>query len=75
MKISNLTLGRYDFAAYASFTAYALCSLAIPIVIVSMAKDLDFPLAEGGMAQGGKIVPTEGEIGNFHNWYFFLDKF
>lgn len=55
MKISNLTLGRYDFAAYASFTAYALCSLAIPIVIVSMAKDLDFPLAEGGMAQGGAL--------------------
>lgn len=44
---------RYDFAAYSAFTAYASCSLVIPIVLVKMGEDLNFPLDDGGMSSGG----------------------
>ena len=44
---------RYDFAAYFAFTAYASCSLVIPIVLVKMGEDLNFPLDDGGMSSGG----------------------
>lgn len=46
---------RYDFAAFAVFAAYALCSLSIPLTIVRMGKDLNFPLTDGGMGQGGAL--------------------
>ncbi len=51
MKKLNLT--RYDFCSYSAFAAYALCSLSIPIVIVSMGNELNFPLDSGGMGAGG----------------------
>jgi len=35
--------------------AYAACSLVIPVVLVAMAKELRFPLDEGGMASGGAL--------------------
>lgn len=46
---------RYDVAAWLTFVAYAGASLAIPIVLVDMAEALHFPLADGGMAQGGSL--------------------
>ena len=49
----NLNLGRYDFASYACFTAYATCSLAIPLSVVAMGKSLAFPLDAGGMGAAG----------------------
>jgi len=52
---NKLSFHRYDLAAFASFTAYALCSLSIPLAIVKMGLDLDFPLADGGMGQGGAL--------------------
>jgi len=48
-----MKIKRYDFAACAAFTAYAGCSLIIPIVLVAMGKDLNFPLDDGGMGSGG----------------------
>lgn len=45
--------GRYDIAAYSAFTSYSLCSLVIPIVLVAMGRELDFPLDDGGMSYGG----------------------
>ena len=49
----KICLGRYDYAAYCAFTVYSICSLAIPIVIVAMGKELNFPLDDGGMSSGG----------------------
>ena len=46
---------KFDFFAYGAFSAYALCSLSIPLVLVAMANDLHFPLADGGMAAGGGL--------------------
>ena len=50
---ARLRFGRYDYAAFLTFAAYAASSLAIPVVLVDMAEDLRFPLQEGGMAAGG----------------------
>ena len=50
-----LKFGRYDYASYCAFTAYSLCSLIIPLLIVSMGKSLNFPLDDGGMASGGVL--------------------
>lgn len=52
---NKLEFHRYDLAAFAAFTAYALCSLSIPLAIVKMGIELDFPLADGGMSQGGAL--------------------
>lgn len=51
----GLKLGRYDYAAFSAFSNYALCSLSIPIVLVAMGRDLNFPLDQGGMAAGGVL--------------------
>ncbi len=51
----KMHFGRYDYAAFATFSAYASCSLAIPIVLVTMARELGFPLERGGMTAGGGL--------------------
>lgn len=51
----RLRFGRYDYAAFFAFCAYACSSLVIPIVLVTMARELDFPLEDGGMASGGQL--------------------
>lgn len=55
MKKSRLVFGRYDYAAFLTFIAYATSSLVVPVALVGMAKDLSFPLDEGGMAKGGAL--------------------
>ena len=50
-----LHFGRYDYASYSAFTMYSICSLAIPLMIVSMGNDLGFPLDKGGMSYGGLL--------------------
>lgn len=55
MTHTKLKFGRYDYASFAAFTTYSICSLAIPLMIVSMGKSLDFPLNEGGMGAGGVL--------------------
>ena len=52
---SRLQFGRYDYAAYCAFTVYASCALILPVLLVSVARDLDFPLDAGGMASGGAL--------------------
>lgn len=49
----KLIFGRYDYAAFMMFIAYAASSLAVPVALVDMAEDLNFPLLKGGMAVGG----------------------
>ncbi len=51
----KLSFGRYDYASFSAFTNYAICSLSIPIVLVAMGQDLNFPLDKGGMAAGGVL--------------------
>ena len=53
MKRQNLRFGRFDYAAFAAFTVYSLCSLAVPLMIVDMGRSLGFPLDGGGMSAGG----------------------
>lgn len=50
-----MKFGRFDFAAFALFMAYAACSLAVPVVLVELARDLDFALESGGMSKGGAL--------------------
>lgn len=50
-----LKLGRYDYAALGTFFCYSGCSFAIPVVMVELARDLGFPLAEGGLGAGGLL--------------------
>lgn len=51
----RLKFGRYDYACFSAFSAYACCSLVIPIILVVMARELNFPLEDGGMSSGGQI--------------------
>ncbi|MBQ9501537.1 MAG: MFS transporter [Lentisphaeria bacterium] len=53
MKREGLKFGRFDYAAFAAFTVYSLCSLAVPLMIVDMGRCLNFPLDAGGMSAGG----------------------
>lgn len=51
----RMNFGRYDVAAFGAFIAYAASALVIPVVLVPMARDLGFPLEDGGMALGGSL--------------------
>ena len=48
-----MKFGRFDYAAFLLFMAYAVCSLIIPVVLVEVAQDLNFDLDKGGMSAGG----------------------
>jgi len=50
-----MTFGRYDYAAFLSFFAYAAGSVVVPVTLVTMAKDMGFTLDEGGMTEGGAL--------------------
>ncbi len=55
MTKNKLKFGRYDYASYAAFAMYAMCSLVIPLLIVGIGKSLGFPLDDGGKAAGGTL--------------------
>lgn len=50
-----MTFGRYDYAAWASFVAYAAGSVVVPVALVALARDLGFALEKGGMTAGGAL--------------------
>ena len=50
-----LTFGRYDYAAFAGFFAYAAGSVIVPVALVLLARELGFSLEKGGMAAGGAL--------------------
>ncbi|MCL5269246.1 MAG: MFS transporter [bacterium] len=50
-----MTFGRYDYATFNSFFAYAAGSMVIPVGLVSLARDLGFSLESGGMTAGGAL--------------------
>ena len=49
----RMIFGRYDYAAFGMFMAYAVGSVAVPVALVQVAVDLGFPLDEGGTSLGG----------------------
>ncbi len=51
----RMTFGRYDYAAFLSFIAYAAGSVVLPVALVSLADDLGFSLGQGGMTQAGAL--------------------
>jgi MFS family permease len=50
-----MAFGRYDYASFLAYFAYAAGSVAVPIALVSVAHDLGFQLDNGGMAEGGAL--------------------
>ena len=53
-----MIFGRYDYASFAMFAAYAAVTLAIPVVLVQLADELKFSLAEGGTGKAGWLSMT-----------------
>jgi len=53
MKVHQLRFGYGDYAAFAAFTVYSVCSLLIPLALAAMGRSLGFPLEKGGMSSGG----------------------
>lgn len=51
----KMTFGRYDYAAFLAFICYAACSMIVPMCLVQIAGDLNFPLDQGGMGKGGLL--------------------
>ena len=49
----KMVFGRYDFAMFGTFIAYAVGSLVVPVALVQVARDLGFTLDEGGTSRGG----------------------
>ncbi len=52
---AKLTFGRYDYAGFFTFGIYASSSTVVPMVLTFLAKDLEFPLTEGGMGLAGAL--------------------
>lgn len=50
-----LKFGRYDYASFSAFAAYAASSLIIPMVLYLLANDMKFPLQDGGLGLGGLL--------------------
>lgn len=55
MSDKKLLLGRYDFAGFSAFIMYSICSFSIPLLIVGIGRELDFPIDDGGMSSGGGL--------------------
>ena len=53
--MKKLSFGRYDYAAFFTFLAYAAGSVVFPMVIPDLAKSLVFPLESGGMGAAGAL--------------------
>lgn len=51
----KMVFGRYDYAAFVSFFAYASGSVIVPVALVSLARELGFSLEAGGMGAGGAL--------------------
>lgn len=43
----RMRFGLFDYAAFISYFTYAAGSVVVPVALVSLARDLDFPLEIG----------------------------
>ena len=50
-----MKFGRFDYASFISFFAYASGSVVVPVVLVVLARDLGFSLEHGGLSAGGAL--------------------
>jgi MFS family permease len=50
-----LVFGRFDYAAFLAYFAYAAGSVVAPVSLVELARDLGFRLEKGGMTAGGAL--------------------
>ncbi len=62
-----MNFGRYDYATFFTFFAYASGSVVVPVVLVLMARELHFTLESGGMSAGGALhlgrtIPMVGSM-------------
>ena len=55
MSFSLRKLGRYDYATYATYIAYSSCSVIVPVILIEIARSLNFPLESGGQGAGGAL--------------------
>jgi MFS family permease len=51
----TMAFGRYDYASFLTYFAYAAASIVAPVSLVSLARDLGFQLEDGGMTAGGAL--------------------
>lgn len=51
----RMFFGRYDYASFLTFIAYASGSVVVPVSLVAIARELDFRLDSGGLAAGGAL--------------------
>ncbi|MCW3097233.1 MAG: putative sialic acid transporter [Chthonomonadaceae bacterium] len=51
----KMVFGRYDYASFLTFIAYAAGSVVVPVSLVSLARELGFQLERGGLAAGGAL--------------------
>jgi MFS family permease len=51
----KMAFGRFDYAAFMSFLAYAAGSVVVPVVLVQLARELGFSLETGGLSAGGAL--------------------
>lgn len=55
MGFSLRKLGRYDYATYMTYISYSSCSVIVPVVLIEIARTLNFPLESGGQGAGGAL--------------------
>src|SRR5262245_52017339 len=51
----GMVFGRYDYASFLAYFAYAAASVVAPGSLVALARDLGFRLEDGGMTAGGAL--------------------
>lgn len=51
----KMVFNRFDYAAFTTFIIYAAGSVVLPVVLVSLARELGFSLEKGGMSAGGAL--------------------
>lgn len=51
----KMVFGRYDYASFLAFIAYAAGSVVVPVSLVPLAEELGFRLESGGLAAGGAL--------------------
>lgn len=51
----RMVFGRFDYAAFMAYFAYAAGSVVVPVVLVLLTQDLGFSLEHGGMSAAGAL--------------------
>lgn len=52
---TKMKFGQYDYAAFSGYATYACCAMVLSVVLVPLARSLDFPLEQGNQGAGGAL--------------------